>query len=80
MWITVLIAAAVFAVAVTGMAIGVIVSNRCLRGSCGGLAGTNDSEGNIACDGCSNPSPTCTGNSNEKSDDSESRNASFERF
>jgi len=76
MWKTVLIAAAVFAVAIAGMAIGVIVSNRRLRGSCGGLAGTHDSDGNIACDGCSNPSPTCTGDLNEKNAGSDSENVS----
>jgi len=76
LWATILIAVAVFAIAVTGMAIGVIVSNRRLRGSCGGLAGTHNSDGNIACDGCSNPSPTCTGNPDEKSASPDSENAS----
>ncbi|NOY43810.1 MAG: (Na+)-NQR maturation NqrM [Planctomycetes bacterium] len=36
-WSTILITFVVFAVAMTGMAIGVIVSNRRIRGSCGGL-------------------------------------------
>ena len=53
-----LIAAAVFGVAVFGMAIGVIVSNRRLRGTCGGLAGLSDKPGQTACDTCQ--TPTCT--------------------
>ena len=51
----------VFALALVGMAVGVILSNRRLKGSCGGLAGRQDTEGNLVCDMCSDPSPECTG-------------------
>ena len=56
-----LISAAFFALAILGMAVGVILSNRRLRGSCGGLAGREDSEGRTACDLCTMPSKECTG-------------------
>ena len=61
MWQTFLFAAIVFGVALAGMAIGVIVSNRRLKGSCGGLANMKDSKGNTICDACTNPSPECAG-------------------
>lgn len=51
----------VFLVAIGGMAIGVIVSNRRLKGSCGGLAGLTDDDGKTACDLCAMPSPECRG-------------------
>jgi hypothetical protein len=60
-WITIALAAGVFGLAFAGMAIGVIVSNRRLRGSCGGLANMRDSQGNTLCEGCTNPSPDCQG-------------------
>ena len=56
---TVLIAIAVFAVALLGMAVGVIFSNRCIRGSCGGLATFRDDQGRSMCEACSTPSPEC---------------------
>ncbi len=52
--------------ALTGMAIGVILSNRRLKGSCGGLANIKDSRGNTVCEGCTNPSPECAGEPLEK--------------
>lgn len=58
---TFLIALAVFAIALAGMAIGVIVSDRRIKGSCGGLAGFKDEKGNSICEACSNPSPECAG-------------------
>lgn len=58
MW---LVTVGVFAIAVFGMAIGVIVNNRRLKGSCGGLAGFTDDKGNSICDACTNPSPECRG-------------------
>lgn len=61
----VIISIVVFAVALAGMAIGVIVSNRRITGTCGGLAGMQDSSGKTACELCTNPSPTCTGNADE---------------
>ena len=51
----------VFGVAMVGMAIGVIVSNRRIKGSCGGLAGMKDEQGRSICDACTNPSPDCRG-------------------
>ena len=56
-----LIALGVFGVALAGMAIGVILSNRKIKGSCGGLAGFKDDKGNSICDACTNPAPECRG-------------------
>jgi len=39
------------------MAIGVIISNRRIKGSCGGLANMTDARGKTICDACTNPSP-----------------------
>lgn len=61
LWLTIGITATVFAAAIIGMAIGVILSNRRLRGSCGGLANLRDSQGNTLCDLCTHPSPECEG-------------------
>ena len=58
---TFLITLAVFLVALAGMAVGVIISNRRIKGSCGGLNNFKDSVGNPICDACTNPSPTCRG-------------------
>lgn len=55
------ITVAVFLVAMTSMAIGVIVSNRRIKGSCGGLANFKDSNGKSICEACTNPSPDCKG-------------------
>ena len=54
-------ATAVFGIALVGMAIGVIVSNRRIKGSCGGMAGMKDEHGNTLCEGCTIPSPECRG-------------------
>lgn len=56
-----LITIGVFAVALAAMAIGVILSNRQIKGSCGGLNNFKDSVGNPICDSCSKPSPSCSG-------------------
>lgn len=56
-----LITLAIFAIALLAMSVGVLVSNRRIKGSCGGLAGFRDSEGRPVCDACSNPSPDCRG-------------------
>jgi thiamine biosynthesis lipoprotein len=61
MWHTYLFAGLLFAVALTGMAIGVILSNRRLKGSCGGLANMKDAQGHTICEGCTNPAPDCAG-------------------
>lgn len=66
-WQTILISAVVFGVALVGMAIGVIVSNRRLRGSCGGLANMKDSDGNTLCDLCTHPSADCDGDPEKQS-------------
>ena len=58
---TFLLAFAVFALAVTGLAVGVIVRRKSLQGSCGGLANLRDERGNTMCEACTNPSPTCAG-------------------
>jgi hypothetical protein len=58
---TFILAFVVFAITVLAMAVGVIVSNRRLRGSCGGLAGLKDEHGRTLCDACSTPSETCRG-------------------
>ncbi len=70
-WQTFLIAALVFLVAVTAMAVGVIVSNRRIKGSCGGLANLRDEHGNTMCEACTNPSPECTGSPAESDATSE---------
>ena len=41
------------------MAVGVIFSNRQLKGSCGGLAGMLDERGNSLCESCSTPVEEC---------------------
>ena len=64
---TILFTLGIFAVALIGMAIGVIVSNRRIKGSCGGLANMRDPQGNIMCEGCSDPSPECQGEPLESS-------------
>ena len=61
LWLTMGIATAVFAVVIAGMAIGVILSNRRLRGSCGGLANLRDYQGKTLCEACTDPSPDCQG-------------------
>jgi hypothetical protein len=59
---TTLIATAVaFALAIAAMAIGVMLSGKRLRGSCGGLANLRDAQGRPMCEACSNPSPECRG-------------------
>jgi FAD:protein FMN transferase len=58
-WIrTFLAAGIIFVIALTGMAVGVIFSNRRIKGSCGGLANMPGQEGS-ACDLCENPSEEC---------------------
>jgi len=64
-----LVTLVVFALTLVAMAIGVIVSNRRIKGSCGGLAGLKDPHGNPACDICSNPSPECRGENARASGD-----------
>jgi hypothetical protein len=61
MWTVIVLTFIVFAIALSGMAVGVIFSNRRLRGSCGGMSGIRDNQGNTLCEVCSNPSPECRG-------------------
>ena len=56
-----LAAIVIFALAVVGMAVGVMLRRRPLRGSCGGLANARDEHGRIVCEACSHPSPECRG-------------------
>ncbi|MCG6155611.1 (Na+)-NQR maturation NqrM [Rubinisphaera margarita] len=42
----------VFAAAIIGMAVGVMLSNRCLRGSCGGLSNLPGDAGQSLCESC----------------------------
>lgn len=56
-----LISLAVFALAIAGMAIGVIISNRRIKGTCGGLSGMTDDKGRTICDACTDPAPQCDG-------------------
>lgn len=65
MWPVFLAAALVFLLAIGGMAVGVIISNRRLKGSCGGLAGLTDATGQTACDLCAIPSSECRGEAAE---------------
>lgn len=55
---TFLAVAAIFGIAVTGMAVGVIFSNRRLRGTCGGLNNMPGVEGS-PCDLCQTPADQC---------------------
>ncbi len=50
----------VIGIALIAMAVGVIFSNRCVKGSCGGMEGLTDEHGRPLCEGCSNPSEECT--------------------
>jgi len=60
-WQMILVTFVVFALSLTGMAIGVIVSNKRIKGSCGGLGNLRDAQGKSFCEGCSSPSPDCLG-------------------
>ena len=55
---TIVAVGGVFAIAIIGMAVGVIFSNRRLRGSCGGLNNMPGTEGS-PCDLCQNPADEC---------------------
>lgn len=53
MMTTVLFALGIFVIAFAGMAVGVIFSNRCIKGSCGGLSNLEGVDGCSQCGGCS---------------------------
>jgi hypothetical protein len=56
-----LLALLIFALAILGMSVGVLFSNRRLKGTCGGLAGLKDEQGQTLCEACTNPSDECAG-------------------
>ncbi len=49
----------IFGIAIIGMAVGVIFSNRCIKGSCGGLSQFQSEDGKSACELCSTPPEEC---------------------
>lgn len=51
----------IFLIAVGAMSVGVIISNRRIQGSCGGLANMKDSDGKTMCEVCVDPAPDCSG-------------------
>jgi len=55
----VLISCGVFGGVFLAMAVGVIFSNRQIKGSCGGLAGLLDENGKSLCESCSTPVEEC---------------------
>lgn len=56
---TILVAVAVFAIAMGAMAVGVLLGRRQLKGSCGGLSSMTDEQGNSLCESCSAPPSSC---------------------
>ncbi len=51
----------VFAIAVLGMSVGVIFSNRRIQGSCGGTSRLRERHGHVMCESCSShPDPDCS--------------------
>ncbi len=59
-WIPFAAALAIFLLAVTGMAVGVLVKNRQLKGSCGGLSSMPGQDGKSICELCTVPKDQCT--------------------
>jgi hypothetical protein len=47
----------IFGLAMLGLSLGVILSGRCIRGSCGGVGHLRDSSGKQMCDHCPNRDP-----------------------
>lgn len=56
---TFLLTATVFGIAILGLAVGVIFSNRQLKGTCGGLSAMKDGQGRSICEMCSTPPEQC---------------------
>lgn len=56
---TFLLAMSVFLIAIVGLAAGVILSNKTLKGSCGGIEGQKDEEGRSICEMCTTPPEEC---------------------
>lgn len=57
--VVMIIVIGVFGLAIIGMAVGVIFSNRCIKGSCGGLSQFQAEDGKSACELCSTPPEEC---------------------
>jgi len=55
-----LITLTVFGLVLLGMSVGVIFSNRRIRGSCGGLSHADGKQGQMTCDACSPEGQQCT--------------------
>jgi FAD:protein FMN transferase len=64
---TLIAALIVVGIAITGMAVGVIFSNRCIKGSCGGLASMPGGDGSSPCDLCTKPAEQCERKMSEQS-------------
>lgn len=58
-WSTLLFAVGVFAAAIVGLAVGLILRGKALPGSCGGLAGMRDEHGRPMCPSCTTPPEEC---------------------
>ena len=58
-WVVFVASGVMFLVAVVGMGIGILVSNRQFRGSCGGLGSFGDSDDGSKCQSCSIPRENC---------------------
>lgn len=59
LWVVFVAAGVLFCVAVGGMGIGVLISNRQIRGSCGGLSSIPGNDGVSNCELCSIPRDQC---------------------
>jgi hypothetical protein len=59
-WFPFAAAAVIFLIAIAGMAIGTMLQNKSIKGSCGGLASMPGSDGKSICDLCTIPKDQCT--------------------
>jgi thiamine biosynthesis lipoprotein len=59
-WLPFVAALVIFLLAVTGMSIGVLLKNRELKGSCGGLASMPGQDGKSICELCTIPKDQCS--------------------
>ncbi|MDC0278695.1 FAD:protein FMN transferase [bacterium] len=57
--LVIVLSACTFGLIVAGMAVGVMFGRRAISGSCGGIANTQDADGNTSCALCSSPSDAC---------------------
>lgn len=60
-WQMIIMAILVFGIATLAMSIGVLFGRSRIKGSCGGLAGLRDENGETLCQACTNPTPECQG-------------------